>query len=71
MRAKENAEPLRTSSGVHIDNRNETTVSDNEDEGVAQLADLPVADEQAYETKGGPAAARWSQVITGDLPDGV
>ena len=35
-------------------NHNETTVSDEKDEGAAQLADLPVADEQADETKGGP-----------------
>ena len=69
MRAKEGVETLRTFSGVYIDNHNETTMSDNEDEGMAQLADLPVADERAYETKGGPAAARWSQVITGDVPD--
>ena len=32
------------------------------------LTDLPVADAQADETKGGPAAARWSQIITGVLP---
>ena len=69
MKAKEDVEPVRTPSGVYIDNHNETTMTDDEDKGEAQLADLPVADEQAYETKGGPAAARWSQVITGDLPD--
>jgi hypothetical protein len=67
MKAKEDVASVRTPSGVYFDNHNETTVSDDEHEGEAQLADLPVADEQAYETKGGPAA-RWSQVITGDLP---
>jgi hypothetical protein len=69
MKAKEDVEPLRTPSGVYIDNHNETTMGDHEDEGEAQLADLPVADEQAYETKGGQAAARWSQAIIGDIPD--
>jgi hypothetical protein len=43
-------------------------MSDDEDKGEAQLADLPVAYEQAYETKGGPAAARWEVAIIGDLP---
>ena len=36
------------------------------------LIDLPLADELADETKGGSpgrAAARWGQVITGDLPN--
>jgi hypothetical protein len=68
MKAKEDVEPLRTPSGGYIDNHNETTMSDDEDKGEAQLADLPVAYEQAYETKGGPAAARWEVAIIGDLP---
>jgi hypothetical protein len=67
IKAKEDVEPVRTTSGGYINNHNETTVSDDEAAGEAQLADLPVADEQAYETKGGPAA-RWEQVIIGDLP---
>ena len=65
MKAKEKGEPGPTPAGGYF---NETTVSDDEAAGEAQLADLPVADEQAYETKGGRAAARWEQVITGDLP---
>jgi hypothetical protein len=69
MKAKEEVEPVIITSG-YIDNPNETTVSDDEDAGEALLADLSVADGQAYETKGGPAAARWEQVIIGDLPHG-
>jgi hypothetical protein len=69
MKTEEEVEPVRTPSVGNINNHNERTVSGDEGAGEAQLADLPVADEQAYETKGGPAAARWSQVITGDLPD--
>lgn len=67
MKAKEEVTPARTLSG-YIDNHSETTVSSDDDAGVAQLVDLPVAAEQAYETKGGPAAARWEQVIIGDIP---
>ena len=68
MKAKEEFEPVRTRSCDYINNHNETTVNDDEGEGEAQLADLQVADEQAYETKGG-SAVRWAQIITGDLPD--
>ena len=68
MKANEDVEPVRTPSGGYIDNTR-TTVSDNEGEATAQLADLPVVDGQAYETKGGQAAARWSQIIIGDLPN--
>ena len=56
MRAKEDVER------VYFDDENETSMSKDEPEGVAQLADLPVADEQAYETKGG-AGARISKIV--------
>jgi hypothetical protein len=68
MKATEEVEPVRTLSGT-VNTLNETTVSDDKGQREAQLADLPVTDEQADETKGGPAAAaRWSQIIIGDLP---
>ena len=70
MKAKEEGEPMGTTSGGYINDHNARTLGNDEDECKTQLADLPVADEQAYETKGGgQAAARWSQIITGDLPD--
>ena len=67
MRAKEGVETLRTLSGVYIDNHNETTMSDNEDEGMAQLADLPVADELADETKGSHGHGHSALWLTSDL----
>ena len=48
--------------GDWIGNHNETTASDLENEGEAQLVDLAVADEQADAAKGGSYA--W--VVTGD-----
>jgi len=38
-------------------NHNEATVSDDENEGKVQLADLPVADEQADQTRAGMSKA--------------
>ena len=67
MNAKEEVEPVLTAGSNN--KHNDTTVSGHKDGGEAQIADLPLADQQAYGTKGGPAAARWSQIIIGDLPD--
>jgi len=61
MKAKENVAPLRTSSGVYINNHN------NENEGEAQLADLPVADELADETKGSHGHGHSALWLTSDL----
>ena len=51
---KDSVEHLRSKE---TDDHNEATVSDEKDEGAAQLADLPVADELADETKGGSGPA--------------
>ena len=61
MREKKNPEPLRTSSGVYVDNHND------ENEGKAQLADLPVADELADETKGSHGHGHSALWLTSDL----
>ena len=52
-------------------NHNEPTVSDEKDESEVRLADLPVADEQADETKGGsggPASgdSHWRESVFGN-----
>lgn len=55
--------------GPPLLNHNETVAEDGVAEA-AELADLSVAVPQAEEVKGGVGrtAARWEQVITGDLP---
>jgi len=49
-------------------NHNKTTVSDDEDEGAVQLADLPVAHEQADETKGGGMTRIKTFICPSDAP---
>lgn len=55
--------------GDWIVNHNETTTSDEAGEGEAQIADLPVADRESEEIKGGPYSVtrlNHNEIITSD-----